>query len=702
MKQLFQNLKNGQSVIIEAPKPVLTEGQVLIHTRATLISSGTERMLVDFAKASYRDKARQQPEKVRQVMDKIKTDGLLSALDAVRSKLATPLQLGYSNVGVIAAVGRGVTDLKVGERVVSNGPHADVVCVPKTLCARIPSNVSDESAAFTVLASIGLQGIRLAALTLGESVAVIGVGLIGLLTVQLLRAQGCRVLAFDLDKKKLALAQQMGAEIGHLQPGFDPVAAGMVFSRNQGLDAVLITAATTSNDPVTQAAHMSRKRGRIVLIGTTGLQLNRADFYAKELSLQVSCSYGPGRYDPNYEILGQDYPLGFVRWTEQRNFVACLDLFSAQQLNIDRLITHRFLFKEIQQAYQVLSKDQSALGILLNYEKNQHSEREKTSLSLRAQPESWAPKKPIIAWLGAGNYASRILLPAFKAHKAQLHTLATLGGVHSAIQGKKYGFIKATTDQADIYSDKNLNTIVIATRHDSHADLTVTALQAGKHVWVEKPLALHLGELSAIETAYHLATMSGKTCHLMVGFNRRFSPHIVQMKQLLTTLQEPKAIIMTMNAGAIPQDHWTQDRLIGGGRIVGEACHYIDLMRHLVGASIDALEVRCLGQGDSATLTMKFVDGSIGTIHYFTNGTSGFPKERIEVFCQGKILQLDNFCVLKGFGWKNFLTLRLWRQDKGQYAAVGRFLTAIEQGLTTPIPAEEIFEVARVSIQAGA
>jgi len=612
------------------------------------------------------------------------------------------LPMGYSNVGVIAEVGRGVTDFKVGDRVVSNGPHADIVCVPQTLCARIPSNVSDESAAFTVLASIGLQGIRLATLTLGESVAVIGVGLIGLLTVQLLRAHGCRVLAFDLDKKKLALAQQMGAEIGHLQPGFDPVAAGMAFSRNQGLDAVLITTATTSNDPMTQAAHMSRKRGRIVLIGTAGLQLNRADFYAKELSLQVSCSYGPGRYDPNYEILGHDYPLAFVRWTEQRNFVACLDLFSAQQLNIDKLITHRFLFQEIRQAYQVLSKDKSALGIVLHYENDGSSAREKTALNLRAQPESWAAKKPLIAWLGAGNYASRILLPAFKAHKAQLHTLATLGGVHSAIQGKKYGFIKAVSDQADLFSDKNINTIVIATRHDSHADLTVKALQAGKHVWVEKPLALHLGELAAIETAYHLTTMSGKPCHLMVGFNRRFSPHILQMKQLLTTLQAPQAIIMTMNAGAIPKDHWTQDRLMGGGRIVGEACHYIDLMRFLVGAPIASLEVHYLGQGDSATLTMNFVEGSMGTIHYFTNGAAGFPKERIEVFCQGKILQLDNFRVLKGFGWKNFHTMRLWQQDKGQFAAVNAFLMAIEQGLPTPIPAEEIFEVARVSIQATA
>lgn len=700
MKQIFQDLQSGKSTIIEAPTPTVLPGHVLIQTRATLISAGTERMLVDFSKASYLDKARQQPEKVRQVLDKIKTDGLLSTLDAVRSKLATPLPMGYCNVGVVTQVGVGVKDFQVGDRVVSNGPHADLVCVPQTLCALIPDNVSDEAAAFTILASIGLQGIRLAEPTLGESVVVMGTGLIGLLTVQLLCAHGCRVLAIDLDEKKLAIAQSYGAEICHVKSGVDPIAAGMAFSRNQGVDAVLITAASSSNDLVTQAARMSRKRGRIILIGTTGLQLNRADFYEKELSFQVSCSYGPGRYDPNYEQSAQDYPLGFVRWTEQRNFVACLDLLAARKIDPEKLVTHHFLFNEIELAQNYLVKDKSVLGIILHYEKNNPIESSSV-LPLHAMPGNWSAKKPIIGWMGAGNYAARTLLPAFKANQAQLHTLLNRNGVQSAIQGKKMGFVQAVTDEDLFFSEKSMNTVVIATRHDSHASLAVKALQAGKNVWVEKPLALDLEGLASIEAAYHLATISGKSCHLMVGFNRRFAPHIIQMKQLLTTLHEPKAIIMTMNAGALPEDHWAQDPLIGGGRILGEACHYIDLMRFLVGTSITSLDVQYMGQRDTATITMKFTDGSVGTIHYFTNGSSLFPKERVEVFCQGRVLQLDNFLLLKGYGWKHFKQMRLWRQDKGQQAAAKAFLSAIELGAPTPIPVDEIFEVARMSIQAA-
>ena len=707
MKQILHDLSNGSTAIIEAPTPSVLPGHLLISTTITLISAGTERMLVGFGKASYIEKARQQPEKVKMILEKVKTDGLVTTLDAVRSKLAQPLPLGYCHVGIVQEIAANISEFKRGDRVVSNGPHADVVKIPKNLCVRIPDNVDDESAAFTVVASIGLQAMRLAAPTLGESVVVIGAGLIGLLTIQLLRAQGCRVFAVDFDDSKLELAKGFGAEICNPALGEDPVTMAIAFSRGRGVDAVIITASTKSNDPVTQAAHMSRKRGRIVLVGVTGLELNRADFYEKELSFQVSCSYGPGRYEPDYEHKGIDYPVGFVRWTEQRNFEACLDMMSSQQLDVKSLITHRYLFEEATSAYQTLTEDKSALGILLQYT-SEPDPRYFKQLTLKENIH-FNSVKPLLAFIGAGNYASRMLIPSFKSWDAQLHTIVTSGGVSGVIYGKKSGFTHASTDVDDVLSNKMINTMVIVTRHDTHASLVTRALKAGKHVFVEKPLAIHLNELAEIEAAYHTAIMSGKNLHLMVGFNRRFAPHIQKMKLLLNAVSEPKVFVMTINAGAIPAQHWTQDPLVGGGRIIGEACHFIDLMRYLAGCDIVSITAKCMGPSsymtvleDKAVITLGFSDGSFGTIHYLANGAAVFPKERIEVFAAGRILQLDNFRKLSGFGWSRFKKMNLWRQDKGQHACAGAFLSAIETGSESPIPIEEIFEIARVTIEIAA
>lgn len=706
MKQILQDMANGQSSLCAAPMPMIMDHKLLISARCSLISSGTERMLVNFGKASYLAKARQQPEKVKMVLDKIKTDGLLSTVDAVRSKLAQPLPLGYCHVGVVADLGKKTRGFKIGDRVVSNGPHADMVSVANNLCAHIPDVVDDESAAFTVVASIALQGIRLAQPTLGEHFVVMGIGLIGLLTVQLLKAQGCRVLAMDFDASKCALAAQFGAETLSLSQSDDPIAAGLAFSRGQGVDGVIITASTASSDPVTQAARMSRQRGRIILVGVTGLALNRADFYAKELTFQVSCSYGPGRYDPAYEVDNLDYPIGFVRWTAQRNFEAVLDMMADGRLNVQPLITHRFLFEAAEAAYQLLTDEPSALGILLRYAASDHDRAVKT-IQLNEQ-RSYEPLKPVLGVIGAGNYASRILLPAFKKVGAQLDTLLTANGVNGVIQGKKVGFMKASTDSDAMFADKTINTVVIATRHDSHASLVVRALQAHKHVFVEKPLAINLQQLSEVEAAYHAAVLSGKSPQIMVGFNRRFAPHVQKMKNLLEGSHAPKHVMMTINAGAIAAGHWTRDVDIGGGRIIGEACHFIDLMRFLVGHSIMSVDVKHLGcsldpilSDPSAMITLTFVDGSIGSIHYLTNGAAQFPKERIEVFSAGRILQLDNFRVLRGFGWRGFKKMALWRQDKGQHNTCQAFLSAIEHGHAAPIPIDEIFEVTRVSIEAA-
>lgn len=703
MKQILQDLSNGDTLVLESPVVTSSFNSVIIHTTTTLISAGTERMLVGFGKASYLEKVRQQPEKVKMVLEKVKTNGLFATIDAVQSKLSQPLPLGYCNVGVVSEVGANVLNLKCGDRVVSNGPHADVVKVPKNLCVRIPDNVDDESAAFTVIASIGLQGLRLAAPTLGEAVVVIGAGLIGLLTVQLLKAQGCRVLAIDFDENKLKLARQFGAETCNPGAGEDVLAAALAFSRGQGVDAVLITASTKSSDPITQAAHMSRKRGRIVLVGVTGLELNRADFYEKELSFQVSCSYGPGRYEEQYEEKGLDYPIGFVRWTEQRNFEACLDMMASGQLDVKPLITHRYLFEDAVSAYETLTNDKSALGIILQYTSDV-AERGLREVTLR-DDQKFDASKPVIGFIGAGNYASRMLIPAFKAANAQLHSIATSGGVNGVVHGKKAGFTQALSDVDRMLSDNLLNTVVIATRHNSHASLVCKALQAGKHVFVEKPLAISLEELAEVEASYHTAAMSGKRLHLMVGFNRRFAPQVQKIKALLAPVKEPKAFIMTMNAGAIPANHWTQDHAVGGGRIIGEACHFIDLMRYLAGCEIVSVEARRMGETpylavteDNASITLGFADGSFGTIHYLANGASSFPKERIEVFTAGRILQLDNFRKLKGFAWPKFHKMNQWRQDKGQRACAAAFIASIEQGIASPIPIEEIFEVARVTI----
>lgn len=705
MKQILQDLARGETYIQEAPAPSPSRDALVIDTSVTLISPGTERMLVDFGRASLVDKARQQPDKVKMVLDKIRTDGLFTTLEAVQSKLNQPLPLGYCNVGIVNAVGEGVTGFKAGDRVVSNGPHADMVKVAKNLCARIPEGVDDESAAFTVVASIGLQGIRLAQPTLGECFVVTGVGLIGLLTVQLLRAHGCRVLAIDFDEQKLELARRFGAQTCHPGRGEDVVAAGLAFSEGRGVDGVIITASTKATEPVTQAARMCRKRGRIILVGVTGLELNRADFYEKELSFQVSCSYGPGRYDPSYEEKGNDYPVGFVRWTEQRNFEAVLAMMADGRLDVKSLITHRFAFEDAPRAYATLTEDRAGLGILLDYSAP-NARRAIRQVSLNAT-ERFDAQRPVLGVVGAGNYASRMLIPAFKKAGAQLHTIVSAGGLSGVIHGEKAGFAQASSDLAATLANPQINTVAIVTRHDTHARFVQQALRAGKHVFVEKPLAIRPDELREIQATYTESHLSGRGPQLMVGFNRRFSPQVQKMKSLLAGVSEPKSFILTMNAGAIPAAHWTQDPSVGGGRIVGEACHFIDLMRYLAGTPIVSVQTRRMGDTparglgeDKASITLGFQDGSFGTIHYLANGSASFPKERVEVFAAGRVLQLDNFRKLRGFGWPGFSRMNLWKQDKGQRGCALAFLQAIEKG-EAAIPVAEIFEVARVTLEAA-
>lgn len=708
MRQVFQSLSTGEVELLEVPTPALRPGHILVRTRRTVVSAGTERMLVEFGRAGLLEKARQQPDKVRQVIDKARTDGLLSTIESVRRRLGEPISLGYCNAGEVVGVGAGVTAFSVGDRVVSNGPHAEFVLVPTNLCAPIPDRVADEAAAFTVLGSIALQGIRLVAPTLGETVVVSGLGLIGQIAVQLLRASGCHVIGIDFDAAKLDLARKMGALTIDLSAGNDPVEAAKVLTAQRGVDAVLVTASTTSSDPIRQAAQMCRKRGRIVLVGVTGLELSRADFYEKELTFQVSCSYGPGRYDPAYEQKGSDYPLGFVRWTEQRNFEAILSMLDDRRIDVSPLISHRISIGDVASAYKFVTGPEPTLGILLEYPDPVRPYRAGDGNRVEIRAKS-TPLVGVgrLGFIGAGNYASGVLIPAFKDAGASLHLVSSGTGVSAASAARKYGFAAATTDSSEVVQSTSIDAVAVATRHDSHASWSAAALRSGKHVFVEKPLAIDMGGLNAIAEAREefIAAASGREPVVMVGFNRRFSKLAVEMRRRILALNEPVVCILTINAGAVPDDHWTQDVAVGGGRIVGEACHFIDFARYLIGHPIASWQADRAGAAgravpsDRVTVTMRFADGSMATVHYVSGGHRSFPKERIEVIGGGRVLQLDNFRALRGWGWPGKRDIRLWRQDKGQAACASAFLRAIKGLAPAPIPWEELLEVSRLSIE---
>lgn len=705
MRQILQSLKNGETSLVDVPCPAVRPGHLLIRTRATLLSVGTERMLVDFGRASLIGKVRQQPDKVRQVLDKVLSDGLFPTLEAVQVKLDSEVPLGYCNAGVVEAVGAGVTDFAVGDRVASNGSHAEVVVVPHRLCARIPDGVSDEAAAFTVLGSIALQGIRLAAPTLGESVVVVGLGLIGLLTTQMLKAAGCLVLGVDLDPSRCELARSFGVEAVCPAEGGDAVAAALALSEGRGVDAVLLTAATSSSEPVHQAAQMSRQRGRIILVGVTGLELNRADFYEKELSFQVSCSYGPGRYDAEYEQRGHDYPFGFVRWTEQRNFQAVLKLLASGGLQVSTLISHREDIERSVDLYRLLGSGEKILGALISYPTPPPKEAGGLLARIKERVhESRSESNCGISVIGAGNFSARVMLPNLSKTHSSMRTIVSSGGVTAAKMASKFDFERFSTDVAEVFADESCDAVVITTRHDSHSSLTARALAAGQAVFVEKPLAVTDEQLDEVIAAWQAASSP----LVMVGFNRRFAPQVQQIKQLLNAIEEPCAFVMTVNAGVVPGDSWVHDPDSGGGRIVGEGCHFIDLLRFLAGSEIAACHVAPLGRTgglqiteDKTSITLNFGNGSVGTVHYLGNGSKAFPKERLEVFAAGRVLQLGDFKTLQAWSWPGFRKMNLRRQDKGHAATISAFVSALASGGAAPIPFEELVEVSRVSIAAA-
>ncbi len=719
MKQLLQNMRNGETVVADIPIPTPQNGEVLVCNAASLVSAGTERMLVEFAEKSLLGKAQSRPDLVRQVLDKARREGLLTTIEAAFNRLEQPMTLGYSSAGRIAALGPGVEGLRVGQRVACAGGgyavHAEYISVPKNLLAPLPDSVDYESAAFTTLGAIALHGFRLAGVQLGEHVAVIGLGLLGQLAAGIAKAAGCHVLGIDLDPDRVALAREIGAEsVLRAEAG----EAAQSFSRGQGCDAVLICADTPSSDPVELAGEIARDRARVVAIGAVGLEIPRKIYYEKELSFVNSRSYGPGRYDPSYEEAGRDYPIGYVRWTEGRNLEAFVDLLAGGRLDVRPLISHRFPIERAPQAYELITakSGEPFLGVLLTYPQppeGASADRLVQTGALTPPGETGEPPSGVrLGVLGAGNFASAVLLPALsKLPDMELVGVVSASGSSAQHAARRFGFRYAASDEIQLLEDKQVNTIAVLTRHNLHARQILAALRAGKHVFCEKPLALNPAELDEIASQLNWESKSRLEAQspsplLMVGFNRRFAPLALRLQAFLAGRQEPLYAHYRVNAGYLPAAHWLHDPEQGGGRLIGEGCHFVDFLSFLVGqppVAVSALALPDAGRyrEDNLALTFSFADGSVGTLSYLANGDKAFPKERLEVFCAGRAAALDDFRSLEMAqdGRRQGLRTRL-RQDKGHRGEWEAFQAAILSGGPPPIPYAHLLGVARATFAA--
>jgi predicted dehydrogenase/threonine dehydrogenase-like Zn-dependent dehydrogenase len=709
MKQVFQDARSAEITVVDVPAPKLLAGCVLVRTAASLVSAGTERAFSEFASKNLLQKARTRPDLVREVLSKIGRDGLFSTVSAVRNRLDQPSALGYSSAGTVVAVGEGITDVNPEDRVACAGAghavHAEFACVPRLLIARIPSDaVSFDEAAFTTVGAVALHGVRTADAKLGDVVAVIGLGLLGQLTVQVLKAAGCCVVGMDISAERTQLALHSGADaVSTSSSEFHDLC--LQHSAGHGADAVLIAAQTASNDPVNLAGAVARNRAMVVAVGTVAMDIPRRLFYEKELDFRVSRSYGPGRYDVAYEQKGIDYPIGYVRWTETRNMQAFLKLLADRKLDLHPLITHRFSIARAHSAYDLISgkTHEPFLGVLIAYPEGVDDTRH---VRMPIPDTSVASHQLIrLGVLGAGSFATGTLLPAIKqVGNVEMVVACAATGSHARHAADKFGFRSCATDEHEILDNSEVNTVVIATRHNLHAAQVIAAVNTGKHVFCEKPLCLNEAELNRIAAAHndparHDQTHNGdlrRRSLLMVGFNRRFAPLAIRMKSFLQTIREPLALNYRVNAGFLPADHWLNDPQQGGGRIVAEVCHFVDFLSFLTGSSPVEVETRSLpnpGQytNDNIVCSLRFANGSQGTISYFANGDKSYSKERIEVFGGGSVASLEDFRRLDLVrGGKQRVFRALLRQDKGHRGEWQAFVTAIQTGAGSPIPFREI------------
>jgi predicted dehydrogenase len=715
MKQLVQNLRTGETSIVDVPIPKPGRGMVLVRTAASLVSVGTERMVVEFAEKNLLGKARSRPDLVRQVLDKARREGILTTIESAFNRLDQPMALGYSSAGTVVAVGESVEAYKTGDRVACAGGgyavHAEFVVIPENLVTKLPDQLDFESATFATLSAIALHGFRLAAPQIGERVAVIGLGLLGLLCVGIAKAAGCQIFGVDIDPTRVALAARLGAQASNREGAEE---AARSFSRGLGVDAVLICADTASNDPVVLAGNIARDRANIVAVGAVGLTIPRSVYFEKELNFINSRSYGPGRYDPSYEEGGQDYPIGYVRWTEGRNLEAVVDLMGRGILDVSQLITHRYPFQDAPKAYNLITEktNEAFLGVILVYPKKEDEGVTTVQEDLQYQEARGRSKvtretaeltRVNLGVIGAGNFATAVMLPHLRRNKSvELVGIVSRQGLTAAHAAKKYGFTYTADRVEQILDDPRINTVVIFTRHDLHAHQVVAALKARKHVFVEKPLALNNEQLSMIRNQL---LESGDRL-LMAGFNRRFAPLAQKLAAFVHERTEPLIAHYRVNAGYLPKTHWLHDPAIGGGRIIGEGCHFVDFLTFLVGespVSVRAFAIPDLGiyREDNVSLVLIYPDGSIGTILYLANGDKAFPKERVEIFTGGRAAVLDDFRSLEMIrdGKKEVVRSKL-KQDKGHKAEWEAFAGAIINLGEPPIPYEHLFGVTKATIEA--
>ncbi len=713
MKQVFQDARNAEITVVEVPAPKLLAGCVLVRTAASLVSAGTERASSEFAGKSLLQKARLRPDLVREVLRKISRDGLIATVATVRNRLDQPSALGYSSTGTVIAVGEGISDINPGDRVACAGAghavHSEFACVPRLLVARIPSgNVTFDEAAFTTLGAVALHGVRNADAKLGDVAAVIGLGLLGQLTVQILKAAGCCVLGMDISSERAQLAARLGADAVSTSPSiFHDLC--LRHSAGHGADAVLIAAQNSSNEPVDLAGAVARNRAAIIAVGDVAMTIPRRPFYEKELDFRVSRSYGPGRYDSAYEQKGIDYPIGYVRWTETRNMEAFLKLLADRKLDLHPLVTHRFPIEQARSAYELITGKSSEpfLGVLISYP--QSADATRTVRLSAADGRSTRHTSLQIGLLGAGSFATSTLLPSLKRIRGvEMLGVSAANGSHARHAGRKFGFRFCTTDEREIIDNPEINTIVITTRHHLHAHQLIATLRAGKNVFCEKPLCLNQAELNEI-IAEHDAAFSrvfdDRTCSgqshpcvplVMVGFNRRFAPLAIQLKKFLREVPEPLVLNYRVNAGYLPPDHWLNDPQQGGGRILGEVCHFLDFLCFLTGEAPVEVETRSLPNpgrysNDNVVCSLGFADGSQGTVSYLANGDRSYSKERIEIFGGGAVAVLEDFRRLELVrGGKKRVVRSMLRQDKGHRGECEAFVQAIQNGEESPIPFREI------------
>ena len=713
MKQLLQDARTGVLKVAEVPSPQLLPGCVLVRVAASLVSAGTERASSEFASKSLLAKAKARPDLVRDVLARMQRDGLASTIQTVRSRLDQPQSVGYSSAGVVVAVGDGIADINAGDRVACAGAgyavHAEFACVPRMLVAKIPGTrelapqvsgeVSYEEAAFGTIGAVCLHGIRTAEVALGDTVAVIGLGLLGQITVQLLKAAGCRVFGMDLLRPRADLAIRSGAETACTSAS---EFRDLCFQKTGGVgvDSVLITAETPGSEPVNLAAELARDRAIVVAVGTVGMELQRKLYYEKELDFRISRSYGPGRYDAAYEQKGRDYPIGHVRWTETRNLEAFLQFIAGGKLNLPSLITHRFPMEQATRAYDLITgaTREPFLAALITYAGAESGTT--PNLSQRIPVSTVAPSSGSVGLgvLGAGSFAQNTLLPALKAIPGvSFIGVCNATGPRSRNAAEKFGFSYCSNSEAEILQDPQIKAVLIATRHNLHASQALAALRAGKAVFCEKPLCLNENELAALVCAQSKSPSPGKHAPLlMVGFNRRFAPMGVQMKQFLSEIHEPLSIHYRVNAGFIPADHWVNDPEQGGGRILGEVCHFVDFLCFLAGACPIEVQAQTVGNPgqysmDNVIASLKFANGTLGTISYLANGDKAASKERIEVFGGGSVAILEDFRRLElvRHGRKQITRAR-WRQDKGHKAEMQAFVDALLGKTPPPTPFGQI------------